>query len=47
MKKLFFIVSLLYSKFIRAFQGLKQLTDPAIEGNPYRTNRLGRRGGFI
>jgi hypothetical protein len=32
---------------IRALISLKELTDPAVEGSPYRTNRLGRRGNFL
>ena len=32
------------SLIYRALKGLKQLTDPSVEGSPYRTNRLGRRG---
>ena len=34
----------LRSLIYRALKGLKQLTDPSVEGSPYRTNRLGRRG---
>jgi hypothetical protein len=32
---------------VRALISLKELTDPAVEGSPYRTNRLGRRGNFL
>ncbi len=47
MPKILNTLYLILNTLIRALIRLKELTDPAVEGSPYRTNRLGRRSGFI